>query len=156
MPSAMTKCEQCGRELHLESLIDAAESGFGLGLPVRQVHVGGAIREEVEAIIDAEIAKKGGTILVKFHRSTDSERLPEPGQIEVKVPAGVATGARLRLRGAGKAGCDLYVLLRVKAETPRLCMPCQMEKARPKMPVAPAIIGLAILVVLGLLRGCTR
>lgn len=155
MPSTKSKCVQCGRELHIELLIDTLGSCFGSS--VRQVCEGDTLREEIEAYIDAEVAEKGGTILVNCHRPDGPERsLPELRQIEVKVPPGVATGSRLRLRGAGNGGCDLYVLLRVDAAKPRLCIGCQAQQGRPKVPVVTAIIGLTVLVVLGLLRGCTR
>lgn len=154
MPATKSRCVQCDSELQIESVIDAM--GSCVGSLVRQVHEGGILREEIEASIGAELAEKGGAILVNYHRPNDLERfLPELGQIQAKVPPGVATGTRLRLRGAGKGGCDLYVLVRVEAEKPRLCTGCQAQQGRQKAPVVTAIIGLAVLVVFGLLRGCT-
>jgi curved DNA-binding protein len=59
---------------------------------------------ETEAAIPFETAAVGGRISLGF----------DDHEIEVKVPAGAEDGQRLRVRGQGPEGADLYVKLRVQ------------------------------------------
>ena len=62
-----------------------------------------------------------GRMITSHCKSCNGQgRIEKENQIEIKIPAGVDTGARLRLAGEGEAGSsggqhgDLYVVIRVK------------------------------------------
>jgi curved DNA-binding protein len=59
---------------------------------------------ETEAAIPFETAALGGRITIAF----------DEHEIEVKVPAGVENGQRLRVPGQGPGGADLYVKIRIQ------------------------------------------
>lgn len=118
MSTDKNTCANCGVELSLESLADAMFSSAGT--PARRV---GPI-EEVEVSVEADMAKRGGTILLNLQRPIAPDHLlPDTQQLGIKLPPRLKTGTRLRLRGAGSDGCDLYVVIREKAA--QLCFICQ-------------------------------
>jgi DnaJ-class molecular chaperone len=65
---------------------------------------------EQEISVDFLVAARGGTLELDIARHDRGDGT----QLKVDIPAGVADGARLRLRGQGHAGGDLYVRVRVQ------------------------------------------
>jgi curved DNA-binding protein len=61
---------------------------------------------EQELEVDFMTAAKGGTI--------DVIRQADRNRLSVDIPAGIGDGKKLRLRGQGKAGGDLYVTIRIR------------------------------------------
>jgi curved DNA-binding protein len=65
---------------------------------------------EQEVTVDFLIAARGGTLELEMARPSGGDGT----LLKVDIPAGVADGARLRLRGQGHAGGDLYVRVRIQ------------------------------------------
>src|SRR5688572_17553752 len=61
---------------------------------------------EQELDVDFMVAAKGGTI--------DLVRQVDGNRISLDIPAGIGDGKKLRLRGQGEAGGDLYVTVRIR------------------------------------------
>jgi curved DNA-binding protein len=85
------------------SLFDDILGGFGFGRGQTRPRRGQDLEHPVEVTL--EEAYRGTTRTVSF---SDGRRL------EVKVPAGVRTGSRVRLAGKGAQGGDLYLKVTVK------------------------------------------
>lgn len=85
------------------SLFDDILGGFGFDR--RQAQPGRARSQEYPVEVTLEEAYRGTTRTLSF---ADGKRL------EVKVPAGVRTGSRVRLAGKGARGGDLYLVVTLK------------------------------------------
>jgi len=85
------------------SLFDDLLRGFGTGRGQAQPRRAQSLEHPVEVTL--EEAYRGTTRTLSF---ADGKRL------EVKVPAGVRTGSRVRLAGKGAQGGDLYLRVTVK------------------------------------------
>jgi len=85
------------------SLFDDLLRGFGTGRG--QAQPGRARSQEHPVEVTLEEAYRGTTRTLSF---ADGKRL------EVKVPAGVRAGSRVRLAGKGARGGDLYLIVTVK------------------------------------------
>jgi curved DNA-binding protein len=85
------------------SLFDDLLRGFGAGRGQAQPRQAQSLEHPVEVTL--EEAYRGTTRTLSF---ADGKRL------EVKVPAGVRTGSRVRLAGKGARGGDLYLIVTVK------------------------------------------
>jgi len=85
------------------SLFDDLLRGFGTGRGQAQPRRAQSLEHPVEVTL--EEAYRGTTRTLSF---ADGKRL------EVKVPAGVRTGSRVRLAGKGARGGDLYLRVTVK------------------------------------------
>lgn len=85
------------------SLFDDLMGGFGAGRG--QAQPGRPQSQEHPVEVTLEEAYQGTTRTLSF---ADGKRL------EVKVPAGVRTGSRVRLAGKGARGGDLYLIVTVK------------------------------------------
>jgi curved DNA-binding protein len=93
-----------------EQLFGAQRRGGGGGFN----HRGGFAPEEPESrdiegdiLVSLEEAKRGAirTVTVRHDNSTDSH--------QVKIPAGITEGQKLRIPGRGEAGGDLYLRVRL-------------------------------------------
>jgi len=85
------------------SIFDDLMRGFGTGRGQAQPRRARSLEHPVEVTL--EEAYRGTTRTLSF---ADGKRL------EVKVPAGVRTGSRVRLAGKGAQGGDLYLIVTVK------------------------------------------
>jgi len=85
------------------SIFDDLMRGFGTGRGQAQPRRAQSLEHPVEVTL--EEAYRGTTRTLSF---ADGKRL------EVKVPAGVRTGSRVRLAGKGAQGGDLYLIVTVK------------------------------------------
>jgi curved DNA-binding protein len=85
------------------SIFDDILGGFGFGRGQTKPRRGQDLEHPVEVTL--EEAYQGTTRTISF---SDGKR------IEVKVPAGVRTGSRVRLAGKGARGGDLYLKVTVK------------------------------------------
>jgi DnaJ-class molecular chaperone len=69
------------------------------------------VEEAVE--VDFLTAARGGTLELQVQRPDSAGRV-RPEVLKVDIPAGIADGARLRLKGQGVGGGDLYVRVHVR------------------------------------------
>ncbi len=83
-------------------------NGFGRGGNVSPEDFAGESRDiEGDIMVTLEEAKRGSlrTVTVRHENHTDSH--------QVKIPAGIAEGQKLRLSGRGESGGDLYLRVRL-------------------------------------------
>jgi DnaJ-class molecular chaperone len=81
----------------LTDVWDAAPVGAATGDPA------------VDLSVDAATAARGGRIPVTLRREDGSEQ-----RVEVVLPAGTQNGRRLRLKGLGVGGKDLYIRVEIR------------------------------------------
>jgi hypothetical protein len=90
----------------VESSADAPPTTNG---PLTGSGTGGRPDEEWEVAVDAQTPACGGRLELSWTRE-DGTTCP----VVIKIPPGLPDGARLRLRGLGIAGADVYVRLRLR------------------------------------------
>jgi curved DNA-binding protein len=95
---------------------------------------------EADFMITLEEALHGGKRTVNLRRNTElgSEKVET---YQVKIPAGVHEGQRIRLRGRGESGGDLYLVVRF-AKHPDFQVEANGDVTREvTVPVADAVLG---------------
>jgi DnaJ-class molecular chaperone len=99
------------------------------------------VGRDVESTIDVTLGES-------YSGATRVFELPQPDgttkRIEVKIPAGVDTGSRIRIAGQGSAGTagrgDLYLVVRVLPD-PRYTREGTTLRTRVEVPLAVAMLG---------------
>jgi hypothetical protein len=110
----------CGLGEELPWLASALSRRLGiLDISEQQMELSGAVwnaagvgpmgsNEEVVLNVDAATAVAGGRISMSLRREDGPEQ-----KVEIVLPQGVPNGKRLRLRGLGTGGKDLYVRVKI-------------------------------------------
>jgi curved DNA-binding protein len=93
-----------------EEILKGGAGGFGPRGGGRRTRRSPAQDIEHDIEVDFMTAAHGGSLELEMQRQSGGDGT----HLKVDIPAGIADGARLRLRGQGHAGGDLYVRVHVK------------------------------------------